>query len=43
MNHWPRFPSEDEFEPDVRDFVASRSLPVQLHRVDADYRYWVNG
>jgi len=25
----------------VDEFVASRSLPVQLHRVDADCRYWV--
>lgn len=25
----------------VDEFVASRSLPVKLHRVDADCRYWV--
>ncbi|MEI6239529.1 MAG: TylF/MycF/NovP-related O-methyltransferase [Planctomycetia bacterium] len=25
----------------VDEFIASRSLPVQLHRVDADCRYWV--
>lgn len=25
----------------VEEFIAGRNLPVQLHRVDADCRYWV--
>lgn len=37
------FDTYDGCRKAVDEFIASRGLSVQLHRVDADCRYWVKG